>query len=328
METSQPVLAVESGGSKLQLALGLPDGTILERRRGAVTIEEGAAGILAWFEREIPSFIAACANEHGTPAAIGIGFGGPIESATGQVLASHQVRGWDGIPLRAWFEERFELPAVIANDTNAAGWAEYCCGAGQGTRTFCYMNIGSGIGGALVVDGKLHDGQGFGAAEIGHTYVPDWTAAGPGAPEKLENLCSGWRIEARIRAWDDLEAGTPLWGLCGGAPDTLDCALLGEAARRGDARAIAEIDRVADSVGIALANVLTLVHPERIAMGGGVSLLGDVLLEPIRERVARRVFGPFRGRYRIVPCALAEDVVLAGALLLAAELAQDEEAGT
>ena len=180
-----------------------------------------------------------------------------------------------------------------------------------------YSNVGSGIGGALVIDGRLHDGQGLGASEVGHTWVPDWTASAPGAAQKLELLCSGWAIERRLRSSDAPEPGTPLHAVSNGDPKILTCAMLGEAARQGDARAIAEIDRVAQAIGIALANAVTLFHPERIAMGGGVSLLGDVLLDPVRRYANRHAFGPFQDRFEVVPCELGESVVLAGALLLA-----------
>ena len=319
MASNTNVLALEMGGTKLQLALGTAEGAILARKRGSVKVEDGAQGILEWFARAIPPLLEEAAGDYAAPKAIGVGFGGPVESATGRALVSHQVRGWDGILVRAWFEERFGLPTVVANDANAAGWAEYCLGAGRGTQTFCYMNIGSGIGGALVVGGKLLDGQGLGAAEIGHTYVPDWTSNAPGAANKLENVCSGWGIERRIRAWTDLAPDSPLAVLCGGDATALTCPMLADAARQGDARALEELDNVAKTVGLALSNVLTLVHPECIALGGGVSLMGDILIEPIRRHTAARVFGPFRDHYSIVPCALEEDVVVAGALLLAGE---------
>jgi glucokinase len=178
------------------------------------------------------------------------------------------------------------------------------------------MNIGSGIGGALILDGRLHNGQGLGAGEIGHTLVADWTRPGPGAVDRLEHLCSGWRIEQRLRA-DAAAAQSPaLRALSGGNPATLTCAHLAEAARSGDPFALAEIGRVAESLGQALANVVTLFHPERIAIGGGVGLMGEVLLAPLRAAVDRHAFGPFRDRYEIVACELEEAVVLAGALLL------------
>jgi glucokinase len=309
-------LAVEIGGTKLQLAIGKADGTILKRRRGRVNPEKRAEGILGWVAEEGGRFLADCLAEGITPCRAGIGFGGPVESATGRVLTSHQIAGWKGVELKTWCEDRFGLPAVVFNDANAAGWAEYRLGAGAGTRNFFYMNIGSGIGGALILNGDLYDGQGAGGGEIGHTWIPDWTVETPGAAEKLEHLCSGWSIEQRIRAV--LPApDTPLARRCGGEPSRLTCRMLGEAAAEGDAFARREIDHAALGLSRAVANVITLFHPESVAVGGGVALMGEVLFEPLRRHVADRVFGPFRGRYRLLPCALGEDVVLAGALLLA-----------
>ena len=197
------------------------------------------------------------------------------------VLVSHQIEGWEGVHLKTWFEDRFKLPACVENDANAAGWAEYCLGAGRGTRCFVYCNIGSGIGGALVVNGQLYNGQGLGACEIGHTYVPDWTADAPGAADKLEHLCSGWSITRRIQSWSDLDPDSILGRLAGGDARALTCPILAEAARQGDSRALAEIGAVANAVGRALSNVVTLLHPERIALGGGVALMGDILLKPL-----------------------------------------------
>jgi len=312
----KPILGIEIGGTKLQAALGTRDGAITELRQGRAHPEEGAAGILRWFETAVPALLK---DTGASPAAVGVGFGGPVDSARGTVLTSHQVAGWEGVELKSWFEAIVPgVPVVVANDSNAAGWAEYVLGAGRGTRHFFYMNIGSGIGGALIVDGKLHNGQGRGGGEAGHTYVADWTADVPGAFDKLEHLCSGWCIERRIRQ-AEVRPGTPLWEACEGNVDGLTCAMLAKAARKSDALALEEIGHVARSVGTALANVVTLFHPERIAMGGGVSLMGDILIDPIRENVRRLAFGPFQESVEVVPCALGEAVVIAGALLLAAE---------
>ncbi len=311
------VIAVEIGGTKLQAALGTPSGEIEFLERGQAPADEGAHAILEWFNTSVPALLARARENGVTVSGIGVGFGGPVETATGKALVSHQVGGWSGFPLKDWFEERFDLPTFVANDSNAGGWGEYHRGTGRGTRHFVYSNIGSGIGGALIVDGNLHDGQGLGAGEIGHTYVPDWTADTPGAARKLEDLCSGWSIERRMRTLPRLEPGTPLAELTDGDPGRITCAILGEAARRGDPVAKEEIGRVAGAVGLALANVITLFHPERIALGGGVSLMGEVLLEPLRAAAAEHVFGPYRDRYEIVPSALGESIVLVGALLLA-----------
>lgn len=310
-------LGIEIGGTKLQAALGTAEGKILATERGKAPPNEGAQGILEWFGGAVPRLLDDAARRGQSVAGMGIGFGGPVETATGEVLVSHQVEGWEGVALEGWFEDRFGLPAAVVNDSNAAGWAEYRLGAGRGTRHFCYMNIGSGIGGALVIDGKLHDGQGFGAAEIGHTWVPDWTVPKPAAAAQLEHLCSGWAIEKRLRSTAVLEPNSVLYRLCEGDRDRITCAMAAEAARQGEPRCREAINHVAQAAGLALANVITLIHPERVAIGGGVALMGDVLFGPLRRYVHENVFEQFRGRYEIVPCALGESVVVAGALLLA-----------
>jgi glucokinase len=310
-------LGIEIGGTKLQATLGDATGAIHTLRRGRVDANEGAPGILAWVEENVATLLREAPAK---PRAAGIGFGGPVDAAAGTVLVSHQIQGWDGFPLRDWLAERVGVPVVLENDANTAGWAEYAAGAGKGTRHCAYMNIGSGIGGALIIDGRLHNGQGRGAGEIGHTRVPDWTASAPGVDARLEDLCSGWAIERRLRqaGAGSMAAGSPLARLCGGESERLTCAMLGQAASEGDPVAREEMARIATAVGVAVANVITLAHPERVVLGGGVSLLGEVLLAPLREAVAARVFGPFRGRYTLVPCAFGEDVVTVGALLLAA----------
>ncbi len=318
------LLGLEIGGSKLQAALGDSNGTVLERERHTVPDGADAHTILAWFDEALPPLIARAKAQSATLNTIGIGFGGPVDSATGTVLRSHQVSGWDEFPLRQWFEERFSLPVHVHNDSNAAGWAEYVLGAGRGTQQFCYMNIGSGIGGALVINGRLHNGQGMGAAEIGHTYIPDPFSPNLGAVAKLEDRCSGWSIERHLRNQAQIDPASDLFRLCGGDRTTLTCAHLGEAARSGDVTATRVIWQFADSISVALANVLALIHPERIAIGGGVGLLGEVPLTPIRERLAELAFGPYTNRYEVVACELGEDVVLSGALLLAHEAGQFE----
>ena len=306
------VLAAEIGGTKLQAALGTPEGEILELTQGRAPSVGGADAVLSWFTTAIPELLGTPAARDREICSIGVGFGGPVNSATSEIITSHQVSGWEGRRLGEWFEDRFELPTRVVNDSNAAGWAEYRCGAGRGSKNFCYMNIGSGIGGALVVDGALYDGQGLGAFEVGHTRIPTPT----GDFEKLEDLASGWSIEREARR-SPPAPGTPLAELCGGDPSCIDVAMLGDAARGGDSAAHGALETAARHAGRALANAITLFHPEKIAVGGGVSHLDDLLFEPLRDEVEHWVFEPYRGRYAIVPAALKDDVVVVGALLLA-----------
>lgn len=311
------VLGIEIGGTKLQVAIGTREGRILELRAVAAEPERGARGILGQVESLVDTLLDESTADR--PKAIGVGFGGPVESETGTVLVSHQVEGWEDIALRPWFEERFALPCRVENDSNAAGWAEFKIGAGHGARSMVYMNIGSGIGGAVVVDGRLYNGQGRGAGEIGHIWVTDLWAGldAPGAPDKLENLCSAWSIERRFRDLAAIPRGTPLHNSTGGEASNITGPILAEAATAGDPLVLDHLNRIAEMLGMAIANVIDILHPERYVVGGGFAQIGEPLFNRLRATVDHRVIGPFRGRCEILPAQLEQNVVLAGALLLA-----------
>jgi glucokinase len=174
--------------------------------------------------------------------------------------------------------------------------------------------------GECIIDGSLYDGQGYGAGEFGQTYVPNWTSPNRGAEERLENLCSGWAIERRLRSARGIPPSSLLLKLCEGDQGRIDCSLLYQAALSGDEYSLSEIRQVGRSIGIALSNVLSLINPERIAIGGGVSNMGELLFEPIRQSAREHEFVSSVGHYEIVPCELKESIVLVGAILLAQPL--------
>jgi len=314
---SDCILGVEIRGTKLQLALGTPDGVILDTIKGQVNVSDGGDGIRHWLETNIPVFISDVEKRFGQVTAIGCGFGGPLDHHQGRVLQSIQISGWEDFPIRDWFMETFSLPTTVDNDSNAAAWGEYCLGFGKGCRHFFYTNIGSGVGGGFVFNGQLYGGQGFGAGEFGHTYVPDGTSNVPGKSIKVEQACSGWAIETRLLTPGYVPKSSKLFNKFSGALSNVHVTDLAESAEQGDAFALQEIDRVAYSMGLGLANVLSLTNVERIAIGGGVSKLGDLLLEPIRKYTQEFEFVSCRGRYKISQCALGDDIVLAGAILIA-----------
>jgi glucokinase len=156
-------LGVEIGGTKLQVGVCTGRGHIKQLVRVAVVRRYGARGILQQLQIIIPPLLAAYRVK-----GIGVGFGGPMDSARGRVVRSFHIKGWDGYPFGRWFRQRFNLPVMVENDTNVAALAEAVVGAGRAYRTVFYSNVGTGIGGGLVVDGALYNGR-CGAMEIGHT---------------------------------------------------------------------------------------------------------------------------------------------------------------
>lgn len=318
------ILGVEIGGTKLQVALSRHldgfDGLV----RRTIVPADGAKGILA----QILDCLAALREEHGVGPgdvrAVGVGFGGPVDAESGRTETSFQVDGWSGFPLAAWFREVMGVPTVsIHNDADVAGLAESRLGAGQGCSPLLYLTIGSGIGGALILDGRIYRGSGRGAAEIGHLRVPpsDLAPAQDGWPE-LEKVASGWGIGAVARDLArSLDAEGRRWTLqddAGGDVSKITAVEVAEAARRGDPDARRVLGQAHDAMAFALGQAVALIAPARIILGGGVSLMGEELwFAPIRERLAAGVFAPFRGSFDVVLAELGEAVVVHGALELA-----------
>ena len=210
-------LGVEIGATKQQVALSDAAGDLLCTVSEKVPLPNGAADVQDWLLRQVPLLVGREAEFGGKVRAIGAGFGGVLESRTGRIRISVQVPGWQDFPLAGLAGADLPTcPPLVANDTVAGGYAELCRGSGVDARHFFYSNIGSGIGGALFLDRVPYDGLGMGSAYLGHTYVPDWTSEAAGRENKLENLCSGWSIERRLRTPGYVARESELMAMCRG----------------------------------------------------------------------------------------------------------------
>lgn len=314
-------LGIEIGGTKLQLGLGRGDGHILALWRGAVNASEGSEGIREQIARAVPELLAKANTDRTHLKGAGIGFGGPTDDRSNTVITSHQIEGWDGFPLADWVSDLVGVPAVLCNDADVAGLAEALFGAGKGLSPVFYITVGTGVGGGLIIDGQIYRGVGRGAAEIGHLQVYADGTERDYYMMPLEGVASGWAIAREGAAW--VEAGeyhrdVPLQRLSGGDPEKVTGALVAQAAREGDEHAFSVIVNARNAVAQAICQVIVLLCPKRVIIGGGVSLMNaDLFLEPIQQFVARDVFPPFAGLTDIVPAALGEEVVVHGALALA-----------
>ncbi len=312
-------LGIEIGGTKLQLAIGPGDGSpLVDFRRAEIRLEDGAGGIL----RQIETMGREMIERH-QPRAIGIGFGGPIDAETGRTITSHQVEGWTDFALVDWCRETFGLPAALSNDADAAGLAEALFGAGRGHRVVFYITVGSGIGGALVIDGRVYSGGHGIASEIGHLR-PGLDAVDPHAT--VESTASGFGIAAAGRSWlaeENLRdpSAADLLARCGGRVEQLSGRVVAEAAAKGNVAAQRIFARALQTLGWAIAQTITLLAPQVVVIGGGVPLVGEAMFfAPLRQQVARYVFPPLAHSYSIVPAELGEEVVVHGALAMARDM--------
>lgn len=316
-------LGIEIGGTKLQIGVGAGDGTLLGLWRGEVDVAAGPEGIRRQILAAVPELLGQHSIDRSQLTGAGIGFGGPVDDATRTIIKSHQIEGWDGFPLADWVTELLRIPAVLGNDADVAGLAEAFFGAGKGLSPIFYITIGSGIGGGLIIDGEIYRGCGRGAAEIGHLDIV--TAGSMANTVSLEQEASGWAIqeyarkclENRHRAYASV-SDSPMLDMVDRRIERLTARHVAAAAAQGDRVALLVLQHAWEALAQGIAQMITLICPRRIVIGGGVSLMGERLIfEPLRELVAARVFKPFADSYDIVPAALGEEVVVHGALALA-----------
>jgi glucokinase len=297
-------LGIEIGGTKLQIAAGEADGTIRRRWRVAAEREGGATAIC----RQLAGGIDELRRQFKIDA-IGVGFGGPIDRKTGRIARSHQVGGWEGFDLRSWLRERTGLPVAVENDSNLAALAEARIGAGAGRSPVFYFNLGSGVGGGLVIDGRVYHGLEPGEAEFGHLLLDRSGAT-------VESRCSGWAIDRRIRAGCETNPASFLSGAIGRTRGN-ESKHLAAALANGDTVAQAVLLELCDDLAFALSHAVQLLHPEILVLGGGLAMVGEPLRRGIAEALPRYVMKVFAPGPPVALAMLGEDAVPAGALFLA-----------
>lgn len=303
-------IGIEIGGTKLQLVVAEPRGPIVQRFHHAVAPTADATTILSWI-------ILTVSQLSTKPTAIGVGFGGPVNAETGQIITSHQVRGWAGLNLSDWLRQQTGVAQVrVENDANVAALGEALHGAGQGFRHVFYVTLGSGVGGGMVIDGRLYQGARPGEAEIGHVWLSPPTADSPG--QTLEQAASGWSVDHNIRALlPQLPPDSPLRRYVEAADQTGgEARWLAPALADGDPAARQLLEQVGHAVALGLSHVVHLFHPQVLVLGGGLSLIGEPLRLAVEMALPRYVMAAFQPTPAVRLAQLGTDVVPVGALAL------------
>ncbi len=261
--------------------------------------------------------VAACAREAagGPIDGLAIGIPGPLDPRSGVVHAAPHLPGWHELPAGQMLSERLGCPVAVRNDAKLAGFAEWKAGAGRGAKHFIFVTVSTGIGGALILDGRPYDGAGS-AGEIGHMPLGlDGPACGQGHPGCLEGFASGTGIAAAAARAVASGTHTSLAQL---PPDQVDARAVEEAARAGDAVSAGLFDAAGRAIGRALGGLINLLNPERIAVGGGLINAGELLFTPLDAGVREMAFEYPLSRCTIVPAGLGTDAGLVGAVAWAA----------
>jgi glucokinase len=300
---SKKFLGIEIGGTKIQVFLTDDQTNILERHKFSVCKEKEAACIKEKIQEKVSNIL-----KKNKVQIIGVGYGGPVDYQTGIIITSYQVQGWTDFHLGQWLYEFTNIPVVVDNDANTAALGEAHLGAGKNCSRVLYITLGSGVGGGLVIDGKVYHGYKPGEVEIGHIRLEkDGTI--------LEKRCSGWAVDKKIRNYIKSNPDSIIAGMVGNEKSGETKYLL-QAIVKGDKGAERILQETADDFAFGLSHAVHIIHPEVIILGGGLSLIGNPLRKAVEENLRGYLMDAITPP-EIRLAELKEDAVCIGAALMA-----------
>ncbi|ACI18929.1 ROK family protein [Dictyoglomus thermophilum] len=303
-------LALDIGGTKIACGRFTEDGLLEEKILFPTRAERGYKEIL----KDIVSVLLRLKTED--TIALGVGTAGPLDRIKGEIYSPPNLPGWDGVPLKKDLYENLKIPIFIDNDANAACLGEYIFGAGKGVKNMVYVTVSTGIGGGIIINGSLVHGVRDSAGEVGHqTIVPDGPLCNCGNKGCLEALSSGTAIAKR--AMEEINSGKDTILKQWAKNEKITAKHVREAMLMGDEVAREIWNNAMEYLGIGIGNIITIVSPERVVIGGSIGLSGKDVIEKIREVVKRRVFLVPVDMVDIVQAELGEDVGIYGAFAVA-----------
>jgi glucokinase len=311
------VLALDFGGTKLVAG-------IVDLHTGTINLQNRIATDHKSAQKNLEQMIQAGKDLLREPYSktmlgVGISFGGPIEPDRRHIIRSMHIPGWESVALPEIISNAFQLPAVMDNDANLASLGEWRFGFGQGTNHLVYIQVSTGIGAGLILAGHLYRGTGA-AGEFGHlTVMIDGPTCTCGKRGCVESFAAGWAI-ARDGREMLLEQGekTLLHTRVNGNPALITAQRVAEAAALGDLPSQAIVSRAFTFLGIGIANVINLMSPELVVLGGGLTKAGDLMRQPILNALTSHVI-PSLAHTPLAFSNLGDNAPLLGAAALVAQ---------
>lgn len=322
LATQGYVVGIEISGSGARQSVALADlnGKILYRVRRPLEYVPDTGTILHLLDAMLTDVTSPERLLNGRILRVGVAIGGLVDAAHGVVRTLYHAHGWDNFPLQDYFTEKLAVPCIIDNNANAAALAEVQQGVGIGERVVLYVGLGRGIGGALLVNGKIYHGTTYTAGEIGHMRVKeDGPKCSCGSFGHLEALASA---QAVVRNMLGLAVEYPatmeaIYRITDGRAERITAAQVFHLAAEGDTIASHIVNEALKYLGNALANIVLLVNPGMIILGGPLAQAGELLINPLHTRIQELCLPAASQSLRVVQGDLGSEANLVGAITLA-----------
>ena len=313
-----PVLAIDLGGTKIIAALISNKGQVLAREYHLTLADEGPRSVIKRILSAIDHLLGLRNIDPSQLDSISIAAAGAINPEKGLVTSSPNLPGWNNVPLRDTIRRKYKVNTFLINDANAAALGEHHFGAGKGVNNLVLLALGTGIGGGIIINGKLYSGSHGSAGEIGHMTIdingPRCNCGNIGC---LEVLASGTAVAKEAVRRNRQGERSSLTEIVEGKIENITAEKVSIAAQGGDSLASEVISSAAFYLGVGMVNLVNIFNPEMIIVGGGMAKMGDLLLNPAKQIVRERAFQSSAQAVRIVPAQLGENSGLVGAAVFA-----------
>lgn len=313
-------IEISGSGSRQSVALADLNGNILQRIRRPLEYVPDTQTVLQLLDDMLAEVMHPQRLQDGRVLRVGVAVGGLVDATHGVVRTLHHAHGWDNFPLQDYLAERLDIPCIVDNNANAAALAEAQYGAGIGERFILYVGLGRGIGGAMIVNGKIYHGATCSAGEIGHLLVKEH---GPkcscGNFGHLEAIASAQAISRTMigLSVDHPETEAAIRRVTEARAERITAEQVFHLAAAGDQIAQQIVEEVHTYLGIALANIVHLMNPGIIILGGQVAQAGELLLTPLQAHLRDLCLPIASENVRIVQGKLGTEANIVGAVTLA-----------
>lgn len=310
------LFGVDLGGTKVAAGVVDHQGQLLAKATRDTRAERGPEAVAATIHEAVDDALAQVKDGAQRLAGIGIGVPGLADVDAGVVLFAPNLN-WNNVPLAALLRQYRQVPVFLDNDANAAALGEQWAGAGRGVKDLILLTLGTGVGCGLIFDGQIYQGTAGYAGEVGHmTMTEDGPLCGCGRRGCLETYASATAVVREAREAVERGEETMIKALADASPKGLEARTVFLAAAQGDAVAKRVVDGLVHYLGLAVANLVNILNPEMVVIGGGVAAAGEQLLAPLRQEVHRRALAGPSQSVAIIGAQLGNDAGIIGAAAL------------